>query len=63
MTRSAVQHGIMNAPRGNQKIVFIAVAGALVFAALPFISKQACTVLLEGFSLSPQSMWYGALMH
>ncbi|CAL5219560.1 g1417 [Coccomyxa viridis] len=40
MTRSAVQHGVMNAPRGNQRIVFIAVAGALAFAALPFISKQ-----------------------
>ena len=41
MTRSAVQHGVMNAPRGNQKVVFIAVAGTLASAALPFISKQA----------------------
>lgn len=40
MTRSAVQHGVMNAPRGNQKIVLLAVAGAVVFAALPFISKE-----------------------
>ena len=40
MTRSAVQHGTMQAPRGNQRIVLLAVAGALAFAALPFGSKQ-----------------------
>ena len=40
MTRSAVQHGTMHAPRGNQRIVLLAVAGALAFAALPFVSKQ-----------------------
>ena len=40
MTRSAVQHGTMQAPRGNQRIVLLAVAGALAFAALPFVSKQ-----------------------
>ena len=47
MTRSAIQHHSMQAPRGNQKVVFIAVVGALAFAALPFISKQVGTELRD----------------
>lgn len=43
MTRSAIQHHSMQAPRGNQKVVFLAVVGALAFAALPFISKEVGT--------------------
>ena len=46
----------MNAPRGNQRVVFIAVAGALAFAALPFISKQASLFLAGASSLYPQSV-------
>lgn len=40
MTRSAIEHQYMKAPKGNQKVVLLAVIGALTFAALPFISKE-----------------------
>lgn len=39
MTRSAVIHQAMTAQRGNQKVVFGALAGVLVLCGLPFLSK------------------------
>lgn len=59
MTRSAVQHGVMNAPRGNQRVVFLAVFGALAFAALPFISRQARSLLSEQSLSWPRLFWNG----
>jgi hypothetical protein len=47
MTRSAVQHKSMKAPGGNQKVVILAVVGALTFAALPFISKEVGLLLCQ----------------
>lgn len=38
MTRSAVVHRAMQAPRGNQKVVFGVVASVLVLCSLPFLS-------------------------
>ena len=55
----------MSAPPGNRKVVAIAVVGALIFASLPFISKEVnhyflevlpCNIILNGIAVTAYNL-------